>query len=118
MVDLFGLIDLQLISTVSASIGVLVGVINWIIRTRRAERQKQTEIETRQAQLFMGLYERFRAKDFRKEVYDILYRWDWQDSDDFWRKYGPETNIEAFSVWTAVVIFFEGVGILVKHNSQ
>ncbi|UCH57168.1 MAG: hypothetical protein JSV18_07505, partial [Candidatus Bathyarchaeota archaeon] len=62
MVELFGLIDVQTISMASAAIGVLAGIVNWIVRTRRAERQKQTELETRQLQFCWQALERVHNK--------------------------------------------------------
>ena len=63
MVDLFGLLNLVDISIISAALGVLAGVINSIFASRRAERQRQTEIETRQAQLFMQLMDKCTSKE-------------------------------------------------------
>ena len=114
MVGLFGLMDLQLISTVSASIGVLAGVINWIIRTRRAEKQRQTEIETRQAQLFMDIYGHFRDPEFQMAYRDIMGKWEWEDYDEYVEKYCQADDVGVKKLFFHR--FYSGVAILVARG--
>lgn len=56
--------DVQSITVVIAGISVIVGVINPILSSRRADEQRQLTLntqqqalETRQAQLFMQIYD-------------------------------------------------------------
>jgi hypothetical protein len=112
MVDLFGLIDLQLMSTVSASIGVLAGVTNWIIRTRRAERQRQTEIETRQAQLFMDVYKLYLDPDITDAYLEIITR-EFESYEEYMDKhFKTRGNID----FVLVGRYFSGVGVLLKRG--
>lgn len=112
MVDLLGLIDLQTISTASAAIGVVAGVVNWIIRSRKAEKQRQTEIKTRQAQLLMDIYDHFLDPDIT-EAYSELYSRRTDDYDDYARSYiETGSNIEFVLVGRYLV----GIGVLVKNG--
>lgn len=115
MVELFGLIDVQTISMVSAAIGVLAGVMNWIIRGRRAERQRQTEIETRQAQLFMQLYDKWSDIEFSKQRHEV-WRMEWDDYEEFREKYNPYTNVEPWAAYNSTGRFYEGLGVLVHKK--
>ncbi len=72
-------------------------------------------LETRQAQLFMGLYETYRSPQFRKQWTTILNQ-EYTDFDDFWEKYGLENNPDAWANWQSVASFFHGMGILVKKG--
>ena len=112
MVELFGLIDVQTISMASAAIGVLAGVINWIIRGRRAERQRQMEIETRQAQLLMEIYDHFLDPDIT-EAYSELYSRQTDNYDNYVRTY-----IETGSDIEFVLVgrYLVGIGVLVKNG--
>jgi len=47
---------------------------------------------------------------------EILLEWKWKDFRDFWKKYGPETNIEAFTKWDSMGTYYKGVGVLVKRK--
>jgi hypothetical protein len=113
---LLGMIDMQSISMVSAAIGILIGVFNWIRKSSTAERQRQTEIETRQAQLFMPLYDHLREIDFAKIVNEILFRWDWLDYEEFQSKYGQDSNMDNYSKSFSIGQYFEGIGVMVKRE--
>lgn len=112
MVELFGLIDVQTISMASAAIGVLAGVVNWIIRLKRAERQRQTEIRTSQARLLMDIYDHFLDPDIT-EAYSELYSRRTDDYDDYVRAY-----IETGSDIEFVLVgrYLVGIGVLVKNE--
>lgn len=63
----------------------------------------------------MGLYETYRSPEFRKQWTTILNQ-EYTEFNDFWDKYGPENNPEAWSNWQSVASFFHGMGILVKKG--
>ena len=45
-----------------------------------------------------------------------MNNWDWNDYDDFYEKYGPASNLEAFAKSASVSVFFTMVGILLKRK--
>ena len=110
------MIDVQTISMASAAIGILIGVVNWIRKSSTAEKQRQTEIETRQAQLFMQIYDHFNATEFSIQYVKILFHWEWKDFEEWWQKYGPETNVEENAAFASAARYYEGVGVLVKKR--
>ena len=101
--------DYHTFSVVIAAASVVVYVINSIVTTRKAEKM-------RQAQLFMELYNTYRRRDFRMQYSELLWNQMWTDYDDWYQKFGPETNPDAFANYTAVLAYFEGVGQLVKRK--
>ncbi len=109
-------LSLQTIGIGIAAASVVVGVLNSILMSRRAERHRQTDIETRQARLFMQIYDHYNDREFAKLLAETIFLWEWEDEIDFWEKYGPETNIDAYSSWASVFNFFKGVGVLVKRK--
>jgi len=77
--------DIQNVSIALAGIGIFIAAVNSIISSRKADQQRQTEIETRQAELFMHLYHRWSSPAFRKSMIKV---WrdkhvSWTDFDDF-----------------------------------
>ena len=48
-----------MVSVVIAAASVVIGVTGYLQASRTAEKQRQAELETRQAQLFMQLYDRW-----------------------------------------------------------
>ena len=85
------------------------------LNLRAANKPQQLQLETRQAQLFMTLYETYRSAEFRKQWTDILKQ-EYTNFNDFWEKYGLENNPEAWASWQSVASFFHGIGVLVKKQ--
>lgn len=108
--------DIVSVSSVVAAVGVMVGVVLAYQEVRSLSRQRQTEIETRQAQLFMDVFGHFYTEKFLSDENEILFQWKWKDFDEFWQKYGPETNAKAFNKWDSMGTYFRGVGVLVKRK--
>jgi hypothetical protein len=90
------------------AIGILVAVIYHITTLRNQSR-------TRQAQLFMQIYDKFNDYE-RTEITTEALSYEWEDAEDFWSKYSFETNPESYRKWNYVAGFLEGVGVLVKRK--
>ncbi len=108
------MVDITEISAMVAAAGVLVGVVYYILDLRHQSSMRQTEIETRQANLLVQIYNYYYTEHFLSTENEILFQWKWKDFDDFWQKYGPETNVKAFNKWDSMGTYFKGVGVLVK----
>lgn len=108
--------DIQTVTVVIAGISVIIGVINSILSNRKAEQQRQTEIETRQAELLMQVYDRWSAKDFRRDSFEILTRWSWDNTEDMWRRFGPAGNLDDIIKFTTQASFYTSVGVLVEQG--
>ena len=99
---------LQSVSYVAAAIGVCLAAVYYIVTVRNNNR-------TRQAQLFMQIYDHFREPEFMKTFSDIM-DWQWSDYEDFEKKYGRKTNPEAWYKFGSMAGYFEGIGILVQQG--
>jgi len=97
------------------AVSVSVGVAYYILNIRSTLRNMQTALETRQAQFFMQIYNRFNETEFFSKFTDIL-TWKWKDYDDFIEKYGWKTNPKAWYSLGSVGAFFEGIGVLVHRK--
>lgn len=104
-----------MISVVVAAISVVIGVINSILMSKRAAKTAQTTLETRQAQLFMQIFNNFHEPKFYNKLADFL-TWKWKGYDDFMKKYGPKKNPKAWYSSGSIAAFFGGVGVLVYQN--
>ena len=67
------LLILQTIGLGVAAISVVIGVTSWIQTNRHAQMTRDRELETRQAQLFMQLYDRRNSREFQGEYNEIVY---------------------------------------------
>jgi hypothetical protein len=110
------MLDIPSISAIVVAAGVLVGVIYYVLDLRHQRSMRQIEVESRQANLFMQIYDCYHNEDFLNKLNEIIYEWDWKSFDDFWQKYGPSTNAKAFAKFDTVGTYFKGVGILLKKK--
>jgi len=105
---------LQTMLTYLTLISVPVGVFYPIItlqNTRKnqelARRAQEQSPETRQAQLFMDLYDTFSSKQYQKDRERMFHIWEFDDFDDFFRKYGVDVNPEDHAIWDMFCSHFE-----------
>ena len=109
------MVELSIIRDCIAIFGVIAGFSYYVLTVRNAQKNQQQHLETRQAQLFMPIYSKFSDKYFMKDFGTIL-TWEFDDFDDFMNKYGPFSNIDAWSLTISLIDYFEGIGVLVKRN--
>ena len=108
--------DVQTVLTYLTLISVPIGVFYHIMTLRNTRKNQQLQLETRQTQLFMNLYETWRSPDFRKRSNWVNLLLEYDDLDDFWTKYGPETDPDAFATWASIAAFYAGIGVLVQRE--
>jgi hypothetical protein len=108
-------VSLQTLLTYLTLISIPVGVFYHIMTLRNTRKNQELQLETRQAQLFMQTYHKWIDKDLNLANTKVE-RYEWQDFDDFMRKYGPEADINAYSDFTRLAAYFEGIGVLVKRG--
>jgi hypothetical protein len=107
-------VDYESLSIMFAGISIGLASIYYALILRKAEKDRQITIETRQVQLFMQIRDKW-DMDMIKRRFEIM-SWEWKDYGDFMEKYGPDTNPEAWSMLISMGQFFEGVGVLVKRG--
>jgi hypothetical protein len=95
------MVNIQTVSIAIASAGVFAAAIYYILQIRHQTKVKQTD-------LIIKLYSQFNSLEFQKIWNEVLKREakDWHDYDS---KYG---GVEV----SAVGMFFEGIGILLKRK--
>jgi hypothetical protein len=127
--------DLQTISItvgiLTACITVIIGVISFLKSNRRAEEQRiltlqaqQQALETRQAQLFMQVYNRWNSRDLQ-QAYGLTrfqHSLEWNDYDTFFKfmemppSRGKPWKYEVWSDIQTLGTFLEGLDMLVKNK--
>ena len=106
-----------------AGVSVVIAAINSIISSRRAEEQRQLTLEaqqqaleTRQAQLFMEVYNRWNSRDIVKAYGMTRYEYHYDTFDEYLQKYHISANPEAWTDMMTLNTFYEGLGVLVKKG--
>ncbi len=108
-------VSLQTVLTYLTLISIPVGVFYHIMTLNNTRKNQKLQLETRQAQLYMGLINTLRSPEFRRQ-WHIAESATWKDHDDFTEKYGPGKNPEVLAATTSVFAFFDSVGTLVKKK--
>jgi hypothetical protein len=104
--------DIQTATVVIAGISVIIGVLNSIISSRRANQQRQT-------QLFMQLYNQWTAPALVSSYGNIRYNTQYpniSDIDAFQKAVFEPFNEEIWKHNHMLINFFEGVGVLVQEG--
>ncbi len=91
---------------VLTGIGIIVSILYYTTTLQNANK-------TRQAQLFMNLYDTYHSPEFRKKWHDLMRR-EWTDIEDWQRKYGQ--NSEDLADYTSMLSFFNGIGVLLHRK--
>ena len=109
-------LTLQTIGILLTGISLTTAAAYYILTLQNTQKNQKLQLETRQAQLFMNLYETYRSLEFRNIWYEVIFTYTWEDYDDYWRKYGAGGDILAFSKLNSVSAFYEGIGVLLKRK--
>jgi len=108
--------DAQTISIMFAGVSIGIAALYYTLTLRNTQKNLQQQLETRQAQMFMQLYDRFNQKDHQRTWTETIWGMQWDDYHDWYQKYGPETNPDGWTSMQSVHAFFEGIGVLVKNE--
>ena len=96
------MVELSIIRDCIAIFGVLAGFSYYVLTVRANQRNMKQTLETRQISLIDNIVTRSMGEQGFRNMFELL-RYEWEDFEDFERKYGSENNVEAtakrFAVW-------------------
>ena len=95
--------------------GIIVGVAYYILNIQDNQRNQQLQLETRQAQLFMQLYNRWSDPDFGKYYGTARYKYT-EHIFEILKKSVEPYDPEVHTPFHSLGQFFEGMGMLVKKG--
>jgi len=101
-------IDLIAISTIIGMGSVLIGVMVSLLSIRRFARERKLTI-------FLEFHKLLYDKEFIQDINEIQ-SWKWEHVGEFFAKYGPDLNPEAFASWIRVDSYFDGLSALVHKK--
>ena len=87
-------------------VSISIAIVYYAMNVRNANR-------SRQAGLYMQLWNSFRSPEFVRSFNEVLYHYQW---DDYTEKYGVLNNIEAATKITTVISLFESLGGLLQQG--
>ncbi len=109
------MVNLETLSIVFTGLSISLAAFYYINTLRNTRKNQDLQLETRQAQLFMQIYNTWTSRE-SINIRTELRTWTWTDYDDFIQKYGEANNPEAWSSFQELANFYEGIGVLIKRK--
>ena len=103
------MIELSVIRDLVAIFGVIAGLTYYILTVRNQEK-------SRQAQLFMSIYNNHISMPTMAITVEMWIEWEWEDFDDYKEKYMLPNNREAQVKMMHYFASLEGMGVLCKKG--
>jgi len=107
---------IEYLPIVLTGIGLMASILYYASILRNANRTQRMQLETRQVQLFMNIDATRGSPEFQKLFYRVTYMDEWKDIDDYFTKYGPENNLDAYSEHSFIWGRCDTLGFLLKKN--
>jgi hypothetical protein len=108
------MIEISVIRDLVAIFGVIAGFTYYVLTVRNAQKGQRTADETRQLQTVMQLSSM--ASYEGSKIYIELLNMEWNDYEDFERKYGSDTNTDNFAKRQAIWRNFDALGLALKRG--
>jgi hypothetical protein len=110
------MVQVEYLALILTGIGIIVSILYYASVLRNANKTQQMQLETRQAQLFINIFNVYASKQFQKDREKLMQLMEWTNYDDFFAKYGPDVDPEAHAIWDSTATWLEGLGVLVKRG--
>ncbi|MBN2334661.1 hypothetical protein JXL21_03810 [Candidatus Bathyarchaeota archaeon] len=112
------MIDLQTTLTYLTLISVPVGVFYHIMTLNNTRRNQRMTLETRQAQLFMNIYNQSHANQAFMKAWRTLQQKEFETPEEFCDAYFSDSPEDADFIDSVNYVgsFFEGVGVFVREG--
>jgi hypothetical protein len=102
------MVSIESILDVVPALGVIVALIYYSLTLRNTSRARQRELIFQRLQGY--------SIEFTKAFADIASYTDWEDAEDFTRKYGMQVNPEAWAKYVYILRAYNFAGILLKER--
>ena len=109
------MVDLALLQSVSYIVGALgvgVAAFYYVMTLRVQQNNMKATLETRQAQMFLNIYQQTTTKDFAS-AYNTYISNEWKNYDEYRELIQKKEFTEPFTI---LCMYFEGLGVLVKEG--
>jgi hypothetical protein len=106
------MVDAQTIGVLVTAASVTVAAIYYIMTLRVQQNNMKATLETRQAQMFMNIYQQTTTKEFAS-AWNIYLSSAWKNYDEFKEITQKKEFTDQFTI---LCMYFEGLGVLVKEG--
>jgi hypothetical protein len=91
------MVSIEQILYIVPILALTASILYYAIILRNANKTQQMQLETRQVQMFMIISNTRSSPEFQKLIYRVTFVDEWDDLQDYFNRYGPEKNLDAYS---------------------
>ena len=91
-------------------------MLYYAVIVRNASKTQKMQLETRQVQMFMNISGVRSSPEFQKLIYKVTFLDEWGDLEDYFKRFGPEKNLDAYSEHLFVWQLYDTIGFLVNKG--
>lgn len=110
------MISPELMAVVLTGFGVVASISYYVRYLWLTNRTQLLQLETRQVQLFLDITESTASPEFQRLFYRIAFLDEWEDVDDYFAKYGPQSNLDAYAEHMFIWQRFDSLGLLLRKG--
>lgn len=107
----------EFLAIILTGLGLTASIVYYASILRNANKTQQHQLETRQLQLYTTAFQPTQNKEWMSSLIDVVYNQKWEDYEDFMRKYGPETNPDAYASLQQVIEHYQMIGLFVEQKA-
>ena len=107
---------IEYLPIVLTGIGLTASILYYSTILRNANKTQKMQLETRQVQMFMSIGSVRNSIEFQRLFYKVAYIDEWSDIEDYYRKYSPRNNLDAYSEHLYIWQLFDTVGFLLEKS--
>jgi hypothetical protein len=116
------MVSFEFLAIILTGLGLTASIMYYSTVLRNANKTRELQLqaqehatETRQVQLLMHIYQEMSSESYMRRYIDVM-NMEWENYDDYERKYGSDDHPEQFAKRLSVWRSFQGVGLLLKDG--
>ena len=104
------MVDYQNLSIVLTGVGLIIALVYQSMTLRYTSKARQRELIMQRSQTY--------NVEYQKAWWEVIGMSDWEDAEDWAKKYGPKANLEAYSKWMYIMRDFGLAGIYLQEGAD
>lgn len=97
-------------------LALTASILYYSVIVRNSSKTQKMQLETRQVQMFMNISGVRSSPEFQKLIYRVTFLDEWNELEDYFIRYGPEKDLDAYSEHLFVWQLYDTVGFLVTKG--
>ena len=111
------MVQIENLPLVLTGLGLMASILYYTMILRNANKTQQNQLETRQVQMFMQIYNQYQAPEYRKAS-RIFHLMKFETFEEYSKLIDPNTpeTLENYEAVVSIITYYEGLGSLVKEG--